>query len=248
MHEVVALKKSFDASLKAMDAQRTFREVMFLQELSGHEHVVRLPNVLKADNDLDIYLIRDYMEPDLHAVIRANILQDAHKQYIIYQLLESRKYMHFGQRLPRVIQPSNILLNSDRHTAAPGNSRSTAGTTAYTTTRSGTWTRPGRWRRRRSRRRPWTWRPWNLRRRRRRTWRADDLAGEAEEEKEEDSQSPTTTAATIATRRSRRRPPTRMAMKEPPALGQACIGTAAPARLTPTRIRRGPGHRRVSPA
>jgi len=109
----VALKKSFDAFQNATDAQRTFREIMFLQELNGHENIIRLLNVMKADNDLDIYLICDYMESDLHAVIRANILQDVHKQYIIYQLLKSLKYMHSGQMLHRDIKPSNILLNSD---------------------------------------------------------------------------------------------------------------------------------------
>ena len=45
----------------------------------------RLENVYKADNDRDIYLIFEYMETDLHAVIRANILEDVHKQYIMYQ-------------------------------------------------------------------------------------------------------------------------------------------------------------------
>ncbi|KAF4750395.1 hypothetical protein FOZ62_025432 [Perkinsus olseni] len=53
------------------------------------------------------------MESDLHAVIRANILEDIHKQYIIYQLLRALKYMHTGQMLHRDIKPSNILLNSD---------------------------------------------------------------------------------------------------------------------------------------
>lgn len=86
---------------------------MFLQELNGHENIVRLLNVLKADNDQDIYLICDYMESDLHAVIRANILEEIHKQYIIYQLLKSLKFMHSGQMLHRDIKPSNILLNSD---------------------------------------------------------------------------------------------------------------------------------------
>ena len=46
-----------------------------------------MTNVLKADNDVDIYLTFEYMETDLHAVIRAGILQEIHKQYIIYQLL-----------------------------------------------------------------------------------------------------------------------------------------------------------------
>uniref|UniRef100_A0A7S1F3N5 Mitogen-activated protein kinase n=1 Tax=Noctiluca scintillans TaxID=2966 RepID=A0A7S1F3N5_NOCSC len=111
--ETVALKKCFDAFQNATDAQRTFREIMFLQELNGHENIVRLLNVLKAENDQDIYLICDYVESDLHAVIRANILEEIHKQYIIYQLLKSLKYMHSGQMLHRDIKPSNILLNSD---------------------------------------------------------------------------------------------------------------------------------------
>lgn len=34
--EVVALKKVFDAFHNATDAQRTYREVMFLQQLNGH--------------------------------------------------------------------------------------------------------------------------------------------------------------------------------------------------------------------
>ena len=41
---------------------------------------VSLTNVIKADNDRDLYLIFEYMETDLHAAIRANILQDIHKQ------------------------------------------------------------------------------------------------------------------------------------------------------------------------
>jgi hypothetical protein len=36
----------------------------------------RLINVLRADNDRDIYLVFEYMETDLHAVIRANILEE----------------------------------------------------------------------------------------------------------------------------------------------------------------------------
>ncbi len=68
-------------------------------------------------------------ETDLHAVIRANILEDVHKRYIIYQLLKAIKYMHTGQVLHRdlkvsrlfylcqisnfYVQPSNLLLNAE---------------------------------------------------------------------------------------------------------------------------------------
>jgi len=86
---------------------------MFLQELHDHPNIVSLLNVLKADNDNDIYLVFEYMETDLHAVIRANILEDIHKQYIVYQLLKALKYMHSGGIIHRDLKPSNLLLNSE---------------------------------------------------------------------------------------------------------------------------------------
>lgn len=113
----VALKKIFDAFQNSTDAQRTFREIMFLQELNAnhHENIIRLLNVLKADNDKDIYLVFEYMEINLHAVIRANILEEVHKKYILYQVVKALKYMHTGDLLHRDMKPSNVLLNSDCH-------------------------------------------------------------------------------------------------------------------------------------
>lgn len=116
-NKVVALKKIFDAFQNSTDAQRTFREIMFLQELNTthHENVIRLLNVLKADNDRDIYLVFEYMEINLHSVIRANILEEVHKRYILYQALKALKFMHTGEMLHRDMKPSNLLLNSDCH-------------------------------------------------------------------------------------------------------------------------------------
>merc|ERR1712093_323537 len=111
--EVVALKKIFDAFQNATDAQRTYREIMFLRELAGHDNVVQLLDVMKADNDRDIYLVFEFLETDLHAVIRANILEDIHKQYILYQMLKALKYMHTAEVLHRDMKPSNLLLNSE---------------------------------------------------------------------------------------------------------------------------------------
>ena len=54
-------------------------------QMDEHENIVKLEEVLKADNDRDIYLVFEYMETDLHATIRANILEEIHKQYIMYQ-------------------------------------------------------------------------------------------------------------------------------------------------------------------
>ena len=111
--ETVALKKIFDAFQNATDAQRTFREIMYLQGLTGHENIIRLQNVLKAENDKDIYLVFDYMETDLHAVIRANILEPVHKQFIVYQCLKALLYCHSGGLIHRDLKPSNLLLNEE---------------------------------------------------------------------------------------------------------------------------------------
>jgi len=111
--ETVALKKIFDAFQNATDAQRTYREVVFLSQMGNHENIVMLHHVFKADNDRDLYLVFEYMETDLHAVIRANILEEIHKQYIIYQSFKALMYMHSAQLVHRDMKPSNLLLNSE---------------------------------------------------------------------------------------------------------------------------------------
>ncbi|EAR90208.2 extracellular response kinase (macronuclear) [Tetrahymena thermophila SB210] len=115
LRQVVAVKKVFDAFHNPTDAQRTFREVMFLQELNGHENIVKLLNIIKAENNKDLYLVFDFMETDLHAVIRADILEEIHKKYVMYQILKALKYMHSGDLIHRDLKPSNILLNSECH-------------------------------------------------------------------------------------------------------------------------------------
>jgi len=111
--DVVALKKIFDAFQNATDAQRTYREVIFLQQMGEHENIVQMQNVMKADNHRDLYLVFEYMETDLHAVIRANILQEVHKQYIMYQTFKALKYIHSAKLVHRDLKPSNLLLNAE---------------------------------------------------------------------------------------------------------------------------------------
>ncbi|XP_077599135.1 mitogen-activated protein kinase 15 [Stigmatopora nigra] len=112
--EIVAVKKIFDAFTNKTDAQRTFREVMFLQEFGDHPNVVKLQNVIRAQNDKDIYLIFEYMDSDLHAVIKkGTLLKDIHKRYVMYQLLKAVKYLHSGNVIHRDQKPSNVLVDSD---------------------------------------------------------------------------------------------------------------------------------------
>ena len=69
----VAIKKIFDAFINPTDAQRTFREVIYLLQLE-HNNIIKLLNVHKSKNNVDIYLIFEHMETDLHTVIRGNVL------------------------------------------------------------------------------------------------------------------------------------------------------------------------------
>ncbi|EKX73746.1 protein kinase domain containing protein [Theileria equi strain WA] len=114
-NEVIALKKIFDAFRNSTDAQRTYREIMFLQSLKKCQNIVELKEVLPANNNRDVYLVFEYMETDLHAVIRSNILEDVHKRYILYQIIKAIHYIHSGELLHRDLKPSNILLSSKCH-------------------------------------------------------------------------------------------------------------------------------------
>uniref|UniRef100_A0A3P8SY08 Mitogen-activated protein kinase 15 n=1 Tax=Amphiprion percula TaxID=161767 RepID=A0A3P8SY08_AMPPE len=112
--EIVAVKKIFDAFRNRTDAQRTFREIMFLQEFGDHPNIIKLLNVIRAQNDKDIYLIFDYMDTDLHAVIKkGTLLKDIHKRYVMYQLFKAIKYLHSGNVIHRDQKPSNVLLDTD---------------------------------------------------------------------------------------------------------------------------------------
>lgn len=111
----MALKKCFDAFQNSTDAQRTFREIMFLQELNGHENIVRLMSVMKAQSHLDLYVVFDHMECDLSGVINADMLQPIHMEYVTYQILKALKYVHSGGVIHRDLKPANVLVNSNCH-------------------------------------------------------------------------------------------------------------------------------------
>ena len=95
-----------------MDAQRTFREIAILRKVH-HPNIVQLIDVVKAENDLDLYLVFEYIECDLFTAIKDGVLNEIHRKYIIYQLAKALKYIHSAGILHRDLTPSNILIASN---------------------------------------------------------------------------------------------------------------------------------------
>ncbi|XP_034485740.1 extracellular signal-regulated kinase 7 [Drosophila innubila] len=111
--ETVALKKIYDAFRDETDAQRTYREVVFLRAFRHHPNIIRMLDIFKAANNLDFYLVFEFMDSDLHNVIKkGDVLKDIHKRFVMYQLINAIKYMHSGNVIHRDLKPSNILIDS----------------------------------------------------------------------------------------------------------------------------------------
>lgn len=62
-------------------------------------------------NYIDIYIITDLMETDLHRVIYSRQeLSEDHIQYFVYQILRGILFMHSASVIHRDLKPSNLLL------------------------------------------------------------------------------------------------------------------------------------------
>ncbi|AYU84039.1 Protein kinase domain family protein [Leishmania donovani] len=109
----VALKKVYDAFGNVQDAQRTYREVMLLQRLRHNPFIVGILDVIRAANDIDLYLVFELIETDLTAIIRKNLLQRDHKRFLTYQLLRTVAQLHAQNIIHRDLKPANIFVSSD---------------------------------------------------------------------------------------------------------------------------------------
>ena len=60
-----------------------------------------------------MYVIFEFMESDLHTIIRAEILREVQMSYIVWQLLCALKFLHSAKIVHRDLKPSNVLVSKD---------------------------------------------------------------------------------------------------------------------------------------
>ena len=86
------------------------REVLILKHLD-HTRIVKLIGLYQYKHR---YLVFEYMETDLHAVLYSDqTLSSQHLQYFMMQILQGVEYIHHIGIIHRDLKPANILINLD---------------------------------------------------------------------------------------------------------------------------------------
>jgi len=114
----VAIKKvlPFDHILFALRTLRELKLLKYFSEECTNENIVSVLGIIKPtsfESFNEIYFVQEFMQTDLHRVIRTQPLTDDHCQYFIYQTLRALKTIHSADIVHRDLKPANLLLNAN---------------------------------------------------------------------------------------------------------------------------------------
>eukprot|EP00667_Euglena_gracilis_P008604 EG_transcript_8721 len=111
--ERVAIKQLF-LDGRVTTAIRLLREIKALK-FFDHDNIVSLYDIIEIPdrNFQEIYLVMDYMDCDLSAVISTRTLTPMHIRSLMYQLLRGVKCIHSAGMIHRDIKPKNLLVTKD---------------------------------------------------------------------------------------------------------------------------------------
>lgn len=115
--KIVAIKKisSFDHEVFC---RRTLREIQIILTLD-HYNIISIVDIIRDQSletyqDLsEIFLVFEFMESDLHNLLKSQQLSNQVIQAFSYQIIAAIKYIHSADIIHRDLKPGNILINSD---------------------------------------------------------------------------------------------------------------------------------------
>ncbi|VDB86500.1 unnamed protein product [Peniophora sp. CBMAI 1063] len=114
----VAIKKvlPFEHTLFCLRTLRELKLLRFFSDTCQNENIISILSIIKPeslDSFKEIYFVQEFMQTDLHRVIRSQKLTDDHCQYFVYQTLRALKTIHSADIVHRDLKPANLLVNAN---------------------------------------------------------------------------------------------------------------------------------------
>lgn len=111
--KMVAIKRINQVTMDGDGGARVHREIKLMQHFD-HENITSALTTYEVPAKDEIYIVMDYMETDLHCVIRSKQpLYAIHVQYVMFQMVKALRHIHDTGVMHRDIKPSNVLINED---------------------------------------------------------------------------------------------------------------------------------------
>jgi len=94
--------------------RQAYREIVAHERLK-HIQIVELIDVIQAQHLNALVLVFEYYRASLHAVVRADILEESHRRFIMFQLFNAVYFIHSANVAVFKLHTTKILLQENCH-------------------------------------------------------------------------------------------------------------------------------------